>query len=104
MVVATDRLGGDVISSPVKLRVDSQPPRLQAKVEKKSGLLVLGLKDAQSGLKKGATRISFGDGGHARGGARFHHRYERAGTYLVRVTASDRVHNRLVQQFRVAVR
>jgi hypothetical protein len=73
-------------------------------VEKKRGVLVLGLKDAQSGLKNGATRISYGDGSQARGDARFHHRYERPGTYLVRVRASDRVHNRLVQQFRVAVR
>lgn len=104
LVVATDRLGGDVVSSPVKLRVDSQPPRLQTKVEKKRGVIVLSLKDAQSGLNAGATRISFGDGSHARGGAHFQHRYERAGRYLVRVRASDRVHNRLVQQFRVVVR
>jgi hypothetical protein len=104
MVVATDRLGGDVISSPVKLRVDSQPPRLQAKVEKQRGVIALSIKDAQSGLKAGATRIFFGDGTHARGGAHFHHRYEHPGRYLVRVHASDRVHNRLVQQFRVVVR
>ncbi len=104
MVVATDRLGGDVISKPVKLRVDSQPPRLQAKVQKQRGVLFLSLKDAQSGLKTGATRISFGDGTHARGGAHFQHRYEHPGRYLVRVRASDRVHNRLVQQFRVVIR
>jgi hypothetical protein len=103
MVVATDRLGGDVVSSPVKLRVDSQPPRLQVKVEKKQGVVLLSLKDAQSGLKGGATRISFGDGGHARGGSRFRHRYERPGRYLIRVRASDRVHNRLVQQFPVVI-
>lgn len=104
VVIATDRLGGDVISSPVKLRVDNQPPRLQTKVEKQRGVIVLSLKDAQSGLRGGATRISFGDGTRARGGAHFHHRYERPGRYLVRVHASDRVHNRLVQQFRVVVR
>jgi hypothetical protein len=103
-VVATDGLGGDVASEPVKLRVDSQPPRLQTKVEKKRGVLELHLKDAQSGLKAGATRVSFGDGTHARGGAGFHHRYDRSGRYLVRIWASDRVHNRLIQQFRVAVR
>jgi hypothetical protein len=103
MVVATDRLGGDVVSGPVKLRVDSQPPRLQVKVDKKRGVVSLSLEDAQSGIRGGATRISFGDGSHTRGGARFHHRYERPGRYLVRVLASDRVHNRLVQQFRVVV-
>lgn len=103
-VVATDSLGGDVVSKPVKLRVDSQPPRLRTKIEKKSGILELHLKDDQSGLRAGATRVSFGDGSHARGGAAFHHRYEGPGQYLVRVWASDRVHNRLVQQFRVGVR
>jgi hypothetical protein len=104
MVIATDRLGDDIVASPVKLRVDSQPPRLQVKVEKQRGEVVLSLKDAQSGLKGGATRISFGDGTHARGGAHFHHRYERPGRFLVRVWASDRVHNRLVQQIPVVVR
>jgi hypothetical protein len=103
-VMATDGLGGDVISKPMKVRVDSQPPRLQAHLERKRGVLVLRLKDAQSGLKPGATRISFGDGDHARGGAHFNHRYERPGSYLVRVRASDRVDNRLTQQFRVVVR
>ena len=103
-VVATDSLGGDMASKPVKLRVDSQPPRLQTKVEKRNGVLDLKLKDDQSGLRGGSTRVSFGDGTHARGGASFHHRYERPGQYLVRVWASDRLHNRLVQQFRVGVR
>jgi hypothetical protein len=103
-VLATDRLGGDAVSKPVKLRVDSQPPQLQAHLRRRQGVLVLRLKDAQSGLKAGATRISFGDGDHAHGGARFHHHYERPGHYVVRVRASDRVHNRLVQQFRVVVR
>jgi hypothetical protein len=103
-VLATDRLGGDAISEPVKLRVDSQPPRLQAHLHRRQGVLVLRLGDAQSGLKAGATRISFGDGDRAHGGARFHHHYERPGRYLVRVRASDRVHNRLVQQFEVDVR
>ena len=102
-VLATDGLGGDAISKAAKLRVDSQPPRLQTKVEKKRGTIELRLTDDQSGLKSGATRISFGDGDHARGGARFHHRYEGPGRYLVRVWASDRVHNRLIQQFRVGV-
>jgi hypothetical protein len=102
-VVATDGLGGDVISKAAKLRVDSQPPRLQTRVEKKSGTIDLRLADTQSGLRTGATRISFGDGDHARGGARFHHRYQGPGRYMVRVWASDRVHNRLIQQFRVGV-
>ncbi len=103
-VVATDGLGGDAVSKAVKLRIDRQPPRLQAKVEKGSGVLLLALKDTQSGLRTGSTRVSFGDGTHARGGAKFHHHFARPGRYLVRVWASDRVHNRLIQQFKVGIR
>jgi hypothetical protein len=103
-VVATDSLGGDVITKPVKLRVDSQPPRLQTKIEKSHGVVELRLEDAQSGLRTGATRVSFGDGAHARGAAHFRHHYARPGSYLVRVWASDRVHNRLIQQLRVVVK
>jgi hypothetical protein len=102
-VLATDRLGGDILSKPVKLRVDGQPPRLLTRL-RHGGTLVLRLEDGQSGLKPGATRISFGDGDRARGGASFKHRYARPGRYVVRVRAADRVHNRLVQRFRVTVR
>lgn len=102
-VLATDRLGGDFLSKPVKLRVDGQPPRLRSHL-RHGAVLVLGLEDLQSGLKAAATRISFGDGDHARGGAHFTHRYARPGRYVVRVRAADRVRNRLFQTFRVAVR
>jgi hypothetical protein len=102
--LATDQLGGDIVSKPVKLKVDSQPPRLQAHLRAKKGVLVLRIEDKQSGLKTGATRVSFGDGEHARGRARLHHHYARPGHYLVRVWAVDRVHNRLAQQFRVDAR
>jgi hypothetical protein len=103
-VIATDRLGGDVMSKPIKVRIDTQPPRLRAHLQQDKGDLVLRLKDGQSGLKEGATRISFGDGDHARGGARFRHHYQRPGRYRVRVYAVDRAHNRLLQQFQVTVR
>jgi hypothetical protein len=102
-VVATDALGGDAASKPVKLRVDGQPPQLRTKVEVARGAVEVRIKDSQSGLKDGSTKVSFGDGDHARGGARFLHHYEHAGRYLVRVRASDRVHNRLVQRIPVVV-
>jgi len=103
-VVATDQLGGETVSSPVKLKVDSQPPRLQAHLRGKQRVLDLRIEDKESGLKTGATWVSFGDGEHSRGRARLQHRYAAPGSYLVRVRAVDRVHNRLVQQFRVNVR
>jgi hypothetical protein len=103
-VVATDRLGGDVVSQPVKLRVDGQPPRLRVRSNRRRGVVRLRLKDAQSGLRAGATRISFGDGSRARGGATFRHEYSSLGAYTIRVQATDRVRNSLVQRVRVVVR
>jgi hypothetical protein len=102
-VIATDRLGGDIVSQPVKLRVDAQPPRLRIRLRGRHGVAYLRLSDAQSGLRRGATRISFGDGSRARGGASFHHRYASPGRYTIRVRAADRVGNRLVQRTRVVV-
>lgn len=102
-VVATDQLGSDLASRPMKLRVDSQPPSLGTRLRAKSGDLTLRLKDAQSGLKGATIRMSFGDGTSSRRRATVSHHYALAGIYLVKVRASDRVGNRLVQQFRVAV-
>jgi hypothetical protein len=103
-VIATDRLGGEVLSSAVKLRVDAQPPHLSFHVTGHRQDLTVRLKDAQSGLAPGTVRVSFGDGHHARSAARFHHAYTRAGTYTVRVRARDRVGNKLVERFQVAVK
>jgi hypothetical protein len=103
-VIATDQLGGEVLSKAAKLRVDGQPPRLRIRVRARRGEVILRLKDAQSGLAPGTVRISFGDGSASRGKATIDHRYAHAGRYTIRVRAKDRVGNRLVQRAQVEVR
>jgi hypothetical protein len=103
-VIATDRLGGDVISNPAKLKVDARPPSLDLQVRRARGEVTVRLKDKESGLAKGSVRIDFGDGSRKRGVAVAHHRYARAGHYKVTVRARDRVGNRRDQSVTVAVR
>jgi hypothetical protein len=102
-VIATDHLGEEALSQPAKLRVDSQPPRLQLHLRARRGIVRIKLVDAQSGLKRGATKIAFGDGTSKRGRAKLTHRYTRAGTYQIRLRAEDKVGNALVQRIRVKV-
>jgi hypothetical protein len=102
-VIATDSLGQVTLSSAAKLRIDSQPPRLTWRVRSRKGTVSLRLRDGKSGLVPGASRISFGDGDHARRGARFVHRYEHGGRYTIRVQARDRAGNRLARRVAVVV-
>lgn len=102
-VVATDRLGEEVLSRPAKMRVDSQPPSLKVNVQRKRGTVRIKLSDSQSGLRPGATRISFGDGTQKRGGAGCIHHYGSPGTYTIRLRAEDRVGNVLTQRVKVTV-
>ncbi|HET6997573.1 MAG TPA: PKD domain-containing protein [Solirubrobacterales bacterium] len=103
-VMATDRLGQDVLTRPVKLRVDDRPPRLRVRVQRDRGIVALKLRDAHSGLMARATRVRFGDGEGVRGGARFRHLYAGAGRYTIRVRARDRTRNTLTQLIEVVVR
>lgn len=103
-VVAIDRFGQQRLSTPVKLRVDAQPPRLVVRVRPRRREVVLRLRDAQSGLVRRATRVSFGDGATVRGGARMRHLYATAGSYVIRVRARDRTGNRLARRLQVTVR
>jgi hypothetical protein len=103
-ILATDRLGGEVLSKAVKLRVDARPPTVQVRLRSRSGKVLLRLKDAQSGLATGSIRVNFGDGFDKRGQAVIRHRYSQAGTYTIRVRARDRVGNLLVQRIEVGVR
>ncbi len=102
-VLATDALGQQQLSAPVKLRVDGTPPH--AEVEAKGGeKVVVRVGDVGSGLDAAATRVRFGDGEGARRGAKFEHVYAAPGTYTVSVRAKDRVGNRYWHRFRVRVR
>jgi PKD domain len=103
-VVATDRLGEEVLSRPARMKVDSQPPRMQLRIGRSSGFVRLKLKDAQSGLVPRATRVAFGDGVKGRRGASFTHHYKLPGTYKIRLRAEDRVGNVLDQRVSVTVK
>jgi hypothetical protein len=103
-VLAVDRLGGEVLSRPVKLRVDGRPPSFALHVRKARREVVLRLKDTQSGLARGSIRASFGDGAQAKGRATIRHRYLHDGSYTVHLRARDRVGNRLSQRLTVQVR
>jgi hypothetical protein len=101
--MATDRLGQQVLSAAVKLRVDGRPPRVTVRAKRAGGLVVVRLSDPDSGLSAASTSVSFGDGTHARGGARFHHAYERRGRYTIAVRGLDEVGNRVARRFGVVV-
>ncbi len=103
-VMATDGLGGQVLSPAVKLRVDARPPRVAVKVSRARGLATVRLRDPDSGLRAASTSVGFGDGSHARKGAKFHHAYEHPGRYTIFVRARDRVGNRLARRFEAVVR
>jgi hypothetical protein len=102
-VLATDSLGQQQLSPPVKLRVDGTPPR--ATVTAKGGdKLLVRITDVGSGVSAKTTHVRFGDGEGDRRGAKFHHTYAGPGTYTVTVSARDKVGNGYHARFRVKVR
>jgi hypothetical protein len=103
-VLATDRLGQQMLSKAAKMRVDGRPPSAAIRVRKARGAVSVRLRDPDSGVRAGSTSVSFGDGARAHGGASFHHAYKRPGSYTIAVRAADRVGNRLARRFEVTVR
>lgn len=102
--MATDRLGGQVISPAVKLRVDGLAPRVTMKVRRARGLISVSVRDRESGLRAASTSVSFGDGVHDNGGSKFHHAYTRPGRYTIAVRGRDKVGNRVSRRFEAVVR
>lgn len=103
-VLATDQLGQRLLSKPVKLHVDALPPKITVREQPSRKRVTIKVEDADSGVRRAATRVAFGDGARARHGARFAHAYAAAGTYSVIVKAGDRVGNRVTRRFEVKVR
>lgn len=101
-VLATDALGQQVLSKKAKLLVDGQPPLVSLRGPR-AGRVTVKVVDSDSGTKKGATWVSFGDGSKEAKRGSFQHLYERAGRYELVVHASDRVGNRAVRRFEVKV-
>lgn len=100
-VIATDSLGGQVVSATAKIKVDGEPPLARARAH---GLtVVIGLSDADSGVAR-ATCL-FGQGSKpVRSRAKCRHRYARPGTYAIAVHERDRAGNSIVRHLRVRVR
>lgn len=103
-VVATDALGGQVLSRKLRLKVDGQPPLVRLAGPSAAGVIALRLRDRDSGLEVKRTAVSFGDGSAANKAARFLHAYQRPGRYRIAVRASDQAGNRIVRSFEVRVR
>jgi hypothetical protein len=130
-VLATDRLGQQLLSRSVKLRVDSQRPIVRLRLHRRRRRVVVAVTDADSGLKRKRTRARFGDGtrwaplrptgghrsgrlrssrGARRGGKRrnptyrLSHAYEHGGRYRIVVRARDLAGNRIVRHFEVRIR
>lgn len=102
-VLATDSLGQQVLSSPVRLQVDGERPEIALNGPNAAGRVSVRLRDRDSGLRPKATRIDFGDGTRVRGGAGSRHAYERPGSYTIAVRGSDRAGNRIARRFEVRV-
>ena len=101
-VLATDALGQQQLSPAKTLRVDGQAPSVRVRV--RAGTVFVKVRDSASGLKRKATRVSFGDGSGDRGGATFRHRYPHAGRYRLTVKARDAAGNRILRRFGVRAR
>jgi hypothetical protein len=101
-VLAVDRLGEQVLSQALKLRVDDQPPRLKLRAGR--GQVAVRLLDPDSGVRARATLCRFGDGSRQRGGPGCHHAYDRPGRYPVVVHARDRAGNAETRRLEVKVR
>lgn len=101
-VAATDLLGQESVTKAVLLRVDAEPPAIVVKPGPHG--VTVSVRDADSGLRKRKTTVSFGEGTTDSGGSRFAHRYAHGGRYPLVVHAVDRVGNAVSSQLRVSVR
>jgi hypothetical protein len=100
-ILATDAFGQQVLSKPVKLLVDGEPPLIRLRGPNGRRQLGVRVRDADSGPRDRATWVDFGDGTTVRGGTKFRHTYQRAGRYRVVVHAEDKAGNRVTRRFEV---
>src|SRR5262249_33861165 len=103
-VLATDGLGQQLLSRPARLRIDSEPPSVDLTANRPMGVVKVRVADADSGLRRQAPLIRFGDGTQERGHPVVTHAFAHAGAYTVLVRARDKVGNGIVRRFRVRVR
>jgi hypothetical protein len=103
-VLATDADGQSTLSAPSTLRVDALPPAVKVTRALGGRGVRVRISDSRSGLDKRALSVSFGDGSHARGRAKYLHRYAHAGSYRVSVRVRSKIGNAGVVTEWVSVR
>jgi hypothetical protein len=100
-VIATDELGGQVVSKAAKLKVDGEPPL--ATVQTKGLGVTVKLSDAASGVAH--ARCLFGEGSKPVRNLRVcRHTYSHPGPYAIVIHERDRAGNAIVRHLRVRVR
>ena len=97
-LIARDIFGQELLTANSRVKVDGSRPRVN--VLRRGLSLVVKVRDAGSGLVPSSVRVSFGDGSHAAKKRSSGHRYSRAGTFTVYVTARDRAGNRVLFRHR----
>ncbi|HEU0251004.1 MAG TPA: PKD domain-containing protein [Solirubrobacteraceae bacterium] len=104
-VEATDSLGQVVDSVPATMKVDRTPPhsRLRVRGSSLTVTVIDGAKGQCSGVRAGSVKVQFGDGSSGHGRIVLRHRYARTGTYVVTITAADKIGNRRTVRKRVRV-
>jgi hypothetical protein len=91
-VLATDVDGESTLTPPTVIRIDGSAPTVRIS-RGRAGTVIVRVRDSASGVDVRATSVSFGDGQHARGHARFRHVYSHAGIYRLVVKVRDKVGN-----------
>ncbi len=92
-LLARDIFGQEVLTQESAVKVDGTPPRVR--LTRRGLTLVVQVSDTGSGLVSSSVRVSFGDGASSNKRRDAAHRYARAGTFTVFVTARDRAGNRV---------
>jgi hypothetical protein len=103
-VLATDRDGASTLSAPSELLIDGTAPTVKITRSRGGTGVTVDVVDRYSGVDASAIRVSFGDGGSARGHARLSHRYAHAGIYRVLVRVRDKIGNSGIIREWVSVR
>ncbi len=92
-LIARDIFGQELLTADSKVKIDGTRPRVT--VRRRGPSLVVKVSDTGAGVVPGSVHVSFGDGSHAAKKRNSGHRYSRAGTFTVHVTARDRAGNRV---------
>jgi hypothetical protein len=105
-VIAVDRSGQETVSQSGQVRVDRRRPTVRLRLGGRSLAVHVsdGPRTRSSRLRRGVTRVDFGEGAVVAGRTSTRHAYAHAGSYRVTVRARDRAGNRTLLRRWVRVR